>query len=217
MKTLNRILDLIRQIVRAIMTVVAKILVRLTGGRLTANFVTWAGLLAHIPIALLIATQHNWLAAVLLIVFGSFDALDGALARVLGTSSARGMLLDATSDRLKETLIYSGLAYSFIGLGHPKMVIWAVAACGASLSVSYIKAKGETAVRDNSLTVIDVNQVFKDGLMRFEVRMAIVVVGLLTHHTTWACVLIAVASLFTVFERLQGISNILESDEKLQS
>lgn len=217
MRLTNRFLDLVRKIVGSFMTVIAKILLRLTGGRLTPNFVTMAGLIAHLPIAWLIATQHNWVAAILLIIFGLFDALDGALARVLDSATARGMLLDATSDRLKETLIYSGLAYSFIGLGHPKMVIWAVAACGASLSVSYIKAKGETAIRDKTLTVIDVNQVFKDGFMRFEVRMAIVVVGLLSHHTIWACVLIAVASLFTVFERLQGISSVLDGDEKLQS
>jgi phosphatidylglycerophosphate synthase len=206
MNPLNTVLDGARTVVRGIMKRIAAVLNSLTGGRLSPNAVTLTSLLAHLPIAYLIATRHNLWAAALLLVFGLFDALDGELARLQKRDSAAGMLLDATTDRMKEVLLYTGAAYSFVTLGHPYMAAWAVAACGASLCVSYVKAKGETAVAKSGLTTSEVNRLFQDGLARFEIRMFLLLIGLLTDRVILAVIIIALLSTLTAFDRLIKIS-----------
>jgi CDP-diacylglycerol---glycerol-3-phosphate 3-phosphatidyltransferase len=191
------------------MQVIAKLLNKASGGNLTPNTVTIVGLLAHVLIALLIATRHNLKAAALLVVFGLFDTLDGELARLQKRDSAAGMLLDASTDRMKEVLLYTGAAYAITIGERPQMAAWAVAACGASLCVSYIKAKGETAVAKSNLSVSQINHLFQDGLMRFEVRMVVLLVGLLSNRIILAVVVIAILSSLTAFQRLVSITNKL--------
>src|SRR5437868_1204141 len=109
-----KLLDAIREFVRQIMHQVAAALNRLTGGKLSPNAVTMAGLLAHVLIAILIAKGHFGWAVILLIIFGLFDTLDGELARLQHRDSAAGMLLDAVTDRMKEILLYAGIAFYFV-------------------------------------------------------------------------------------------------------
>jgi phosphatidylglycerophosphate synthase len=130
---------------------------------------------------------------------------------VQGTSSTRGMLLDASTDRMKEVLLYSGVAYS-LALGmHPATAAWATAACGASICVSYVKAKGEAAVASGKAHIPHavLNKMFADGLMTFEIRMAILVAGLIFGQLLYAVVIIAVLASYTAFQRLLRISRQL--------
>jgi CDP-diacylglycerol--glycerol-3-phosphate 3-phosphatidyltransferase len=206
---LNALLDGIRSAVRSVMQKVAQALHKLTGGKLSPNAATLAGLIAHVPIAWLIATRHPLKAALLLVIFGLFDTLDGELARLQGRASPAGMLLDAVTDRMKEILLYCGIAYFFITLGYPRTAVWVVAACGASLLVSYVKAKGEVAVKDSKLSPNAINKLFQDGLMRYEIRMFLIFVGLVTALLPEMVMLIAVLSTFTAISRLINISRRL--------
>lgn len=208
-----KLLDWVRGGVKRLMGVVARVLNTLSGGHITPNMVTITGLVAHLPIAWLIAYGKFELAAVLLVIFGLFDALDGELARLQKRASAAGMVLDATTDRFKEVFLYCGAAYAIIAsTGSPYWAVWAVAACGASLCVSYVKAKGETAIKDVHLSVNEINRLFGDGLLRFEVRMFILVIGLLANQLTAAVIIIAVLSTLTALGRLiritQKLSNV---------
>lgn len=208
MNPINIALDWVRSYVKFIMRSIAKVLLRLTGGRISATFVTLAAFFMHIPIAYLIGVdEHTW-AAGLLVVFGLADSLDGELARMKGTASNAGMLLDASTDRMKETLLYIGAAYFLATTANPTTAAWAAAACGASICVSYVKAKGETAVAGGKLTANEVNRLFQDGLFRYEIRMLILVIGLLTNLLP-AVIVIALASTYTAFERLIKISRKL--------
>jgi len=189
---------------------IARQLNTLTGGKLHPDAVTLFGLAMHVPIAILIATQHHLWAAVFLVVFGLFDTLDGELARLQNRSSERGMLLDASTDRMKEVLIYMGAAYVFAMSDFPGEAVWAVAACGASLCVSYIKAKGEGVVAlKKTIPHHELNHLFKDGVAPFEVRMLIVVLGLLTGQLVFAVAVIAILAAFTAVQRLILISRRL--------
>jgi CDP-diacylglycerol---glycerol-3-phosphate 3-phosphatidyltransferase len=147
----------------------------------------------------------------LLIIFGLFDTLDGEIARLQGRDSPRGMLLDASTDRMKETLLYTGVAYVLATGGHPATAAWAAAACGASLCVSYVKAKGEAAVASakNAIPHDQLNRLFKDGLLTFELRMATLVIGLLASQLVWAVALIALLATYTALQRLIRISKAL--------
>lgn len=203
-----KIVDVIRNAIRGVMRRVAVGLNALSGGRLHPTAVTLFGFAMHVPIALLIASRDNLWAAVLLIVFGLFDALDGELARLQGRASVRGMLLDASTDRMKEVLLYTGAAYALVHSDHPSLAVWAVAACGASLCVSYVKAKGEAAVATarKQLSHHELNHLFSGELLRFEVRMVLLIIGLLCNQLAAAVIVIAVLSALTAFWRLVRIS-----------
>lgn len=203
---INSLGNLVRRVMRRVAHSVNKI----SGGRISANAITVVSLLAHIAIAYLIAVGNFMWAAPLLIVFGLFDTLDGELARLQGKASNAGMVLDASIDRMKEVLLYSGSAYYFINNFEPGFAVWTVLTCGGSLLVSYVKAKGETALGDTKLTANEKNRVFGDGLMRFEVRMAVLVVGLFTNQLAIAIAVIAVLSWFTAFQRLIWVTKELE-------
>jgi len=209
MKLLDQFIDIIRNAIKALMSALAITLNKATGGKLSADVITLIGLFSHIPIAWLIAIQKNYLAAGLLVFFGLFDSVDGALARAQKKSSSRGMLLDASTDRIKEVILYIGASSALVASGYAGWAGWAVAACGASLVVSYVKAKGETAISDKKLSPSDINRIFADGIMRFEIRMFVLIVGLLTNTLRYALVFIAVTSALTAIGRFHKISQKL--------
>ena len=209
MKLLDQFIDVIRNAIKALMSALAIALNKATGGKLSADVITLIGLFSHIPIAWLIAVQKNYLAAGLLVFFGLFDSVDGALARAQKKSSSRGMLLDASTDRIKEVILYIGASSALVASGYAGWAGWAVAACGASLVVSYVKAKGETAISDKKLSPSDINRIFADGIMRYEIRMFVLIVGLLTNTLRYALVFIAVTSALTAIGRFHKISQKL--------
>jgi len=201
----------IKNHVRAVMRVVASALNKVSGGKITPNGVTIFGTLMHIPIAFLIASEHFYWAAALLLIFGLFDTLDGELARLQNTSSVQGMLLDASTDRLKEAMLYTGIAYVLATGSHPASAAWAAAAVGASISVSYVKAKGEAAVASSKKEIPHhvLNRMFADGVLTFEIRMFILLVALLANQLMIATAIVAIGASFTVLQRLVRISGKL--------
>ncbi len=209
---MNAAIQATKTAVRRVMRTIAKWLDAATGGRVTPNQVTIFGFLMHVPIALLIATSHPLKAAVLLVIFGLFDTLDGELSRLQGKSSTKGMLLDASTDRMKEVLLYGGAAYLLANSAHPLNAVWATFACGASLCVSYVKAKGEAAVASGEKKIPHdvLNRMFKDGVLTFEIRMVVLLIGLISGYLVWAIAVIAVLASFTAFQRLVTISKALD-------
>lgn len=76
--------------------------------------------------------------------FGALlDILDGVLARLTGTESQRGALLDTFTDRLGEVAAWTGLAYYLGQLAEATLVTLSlISACG-SLLVPFLRAKAE--------------------------------------------------------------------------
>lgn len=196
------VIDTVRAALRTLMRYVARLLNSLSGGRLSPHVVTLIGLLAHIPIAWLIATRHPLKAALLLIVFGLFDALDGELARLQKRAGTTGMLLDSVTDRVKEIILYIGVAYLIAASEQPKMAAWVIAACGASLLVSYVNAWGEVVISRLKLHEHIINKTFRGGLMSYDIRMFVLVLGLVSNRIMWAVIAIAVGAAITAATRL---------------
>jgi phosphatidylglycerophosphate synthase len=211
MQPVNSFLDLCKKSVKGVVRPIAGGLNTASSGRLNPNTVTFIGLGMHIPIAWLIAGGTWGLAAVLLVIFGLFDTLDGELARLQKRESSVGMLLDSVTDRMKEIILYIGIMYAlFNGVIDPPWdaattAALVVAACGGSVLVSYVNAWGEAvlAAKGHKHTI---NQTFRSGLLRFEVRMALIVLGLATSWLAYIVAFIAVAAWLTAFERLQNIT-----------
>lgn len=205
-----RFVNIARRVIRNLIKHLAVWLNSLTGGKLRPDDVTMAGFLLHFVVAYLIAIGSFIPAAILLVVFGLFDTLDGELARLQGRASVRGMLLDASTDRLKEVVLYTGAAAVLVKT-HPLGAAWCVLACGLSLSVSYVKAKGEAALASQrQIPHHRLNYIFQDGFMAFEVRMAVLVLGLLTNQLLIAVMFIAVGSVFTIIKRFLRIAQELD-------
>lgn len=209
---MKELVDWIRNTMRTGVRQIAKWVDQISGGRISPSAVTIFGVLMHLPIAIMIARGRFLFAAVLLFIFGLFDTLDGELARLQKRASPRGMLLDASTDRMKEIMLYSGAAYFFASSAHPATATWAVVACGASLTVSYVKAKGEAAVASSKLIIPHavLNRLFADGILAFELRMFVLWLGLLTGHLLFAVASIAVLASITALQRLITISETLE-------
>lgn len=211
MKLVNNFLDACKNAVKRVMRAIAKLLNDITKGKLTPNTVTIVGLMAHVPIAWLIATGHPIWAAGLVIIFGLFDSLDGELARIQGTQSSVGMLLDSTTDRMKEIIIYIGIVYFAVGgmwvpADAAYVAALTVAALGGSVLTSYINAWGEAVLSSHTKRKKqEVNQTFRGGLMRYEVRIFLIAFGLATGWLVPVIAIIAVLVWVTAFERLIGV------------
>lgn len=211
MKSILNPLDSTRTGVRSLARQLAKFLNEISRGHITPNSITYTSLAGHVAIAFILANQHFVWAALLIVIFGLMDTLDGELARLQKKASTAGMLLDASTDRIKESMLYMASAYALIGLGHPKMAVWAVAATAGSILVSYIKAKGETAVASSKIDHATTNHLFEGGIMRYEIRMLVLIIGLLAGQLVAAIIFLAITSWLTALGRLKRISSYLNN------
>ena len=109
---------------------------------LTPNTVTVLGFLLTAAVAVVLASGRTQLAGLLLIGTLAFDAVDGTMARLMGTTSRFGAFLDSTLDRWAEVVIYAALVWLFLKNGQDTGVLLANAAMATSLLVSYTRARG---------------------------------------------------------------------------
>lgn len=180
-------------------------------GRATPDMVTLAGVAIQIPAAWFIAVGWYIPAAIILLVSVSFDFLDGELARLQKRASVRGMLLDATTDRIGETIVFCGIVYRLAQHGGAAEVTWAVAACGAAQCVSYVKAKGEMAVALHDSDHNGLNRRFQLGPGSLSERAAVVILGLLTGLLFEAVLIVLALSLITIGRRWMAITRTLNA------
>lgn len=198
------IVDLIKKIIRSFMQQIAKAINKLSGGKISPNFITIFGLIGHIPIVYFIAQGQLKIAGILLIIFGLFDTLDGELARLQNKESAYGQLLDSITDRIKEVVLFSGIAFYFVTEQMPDMAIFCTIACGGALLISYINAWGEATLK-SSMHKEQKNKLFRGGILPFEVRITVLILGLLLLRIDISIIIIAVLGWVTVLQRLQNV------------
>jgi CDP-diacylglycerol--glycerol-3-phosphate 3-phosphatidyltransferase len=111
---------------------------------LTPNALTVIGFLISVGAAV-IAWQQAWIAAGLVVFFGgSFDMLDGALARAQNRVSRFGAYLDSTLDRWGEGVVYIGIVAGASAAGFVAGAVLAAFAAVSSFQVSYTRAKAES-------------------------------------------------------------------------
>jgi CDP-diacylglycerol---glycerol-3-phosphate 3-phosphatidyltransferase len=115
---------------------------------LTPNAITIIGTVGVVASALtLYPTGHLFAGTVICAIFVLFDMLDGALARVKGTSGPFGAFLDSTLDRVADAAIFGGLACFFVLHGHGRgdrvMAAVALFCLVSGALVSYAKARAQ--------------------------------------------------------------------------
>ncbi len=171
-------------------------------------FTTLGFLVSMISAALFVMGYPRWGGA-LVLLSGTFDIMDGKVARATNQVTKFGALYDSTLDRYAEVVVFFGLAY-FFDRGHIDFlkeldsrwrmvaVIAVSVALGGSMMVSYVRARAE-----------GLGLQCKVGIMQRPERIVLLGLGALIHEIVLliAVGLIAVLSNFTAFQRLVHVRN----------
>ena len=176
----------------------------------TPNAITILGFSISLLAAGLVA--YGWLlpGGIVFLVGGGLDLFDGGLARLTGTDSPFGALLDSVFDRLGEAALFVGLGIYGLrsGLSDDSQLLFVLLVLLAlvfSQGVSYLRARGE-----------GLGAFTRSGLMTRTERVVILGVGLVVDDLItfplmfWVLLLIALVSCFTLFQRLFTIRQILD-------
>lgn len=184
---------------------------RIADAGLTANHVTLIGFAICIVGALLAAIEWWLLGGVVATIGSASDMLDGAVARVTGTTSRLGAFLDSTFDRWGEAIVYLGIVIGCSRAGFEWGVWLTAAAMGAAFMVSYARARSE------SLGFSPGKGMAAVGLAPREVRVVILGIGLVgagitggvTPGATGQTVLGAALALITILATVTTVQRIL--------
>ena len=175
----------------------------LVAARFTPMAVTMVGLLLVIVGAILVGSSAYVLGASIAALGSALDGLDGTVARLSGKASKRGALLDSVSDRLGETAMWSGLAFAVSNDSDlaltPVLALLCVLNLGASLLISYLRAKAESVGADG-----------RGGLMGRAERVILFTAGLVFGFVPVMLWVMAALTWMTVAQRFALVWRRLE-------
>lgn len=107
------------------------------------NALTVTGFLLSLFVAWVLSGGHYFLGGLLILFAGSFDMLDGAVARAGDRVSVFGGFLDSTLDRYSEAVLLLGLIVHFLRTGNDAAVALTYVTIIGSLMISYTRARSE--------------------------------------------------------------------------
>ena len=177
--------DLLRPIIRLLMR-----------ARITPNQLTLAGLVLAIIAGVLAAIGSLSLAALILLLSGFLDALDGELARQSDSQTPFGAFLDSISDHYGDFAVYLGIAWQMQRSGEHATVLLTLVAMFGSLVGSQIRSRA-------GMMGLDTKDV---GIFTRAERIIVFVLGLLTGFLMPAIALLAFANNLSALQRLRHIA-----------
>lgn len=161
---------------------------------ISPNTVTVVGLLLNAVVGWVLA-GGNYVAGGLLVLFaGSFDMLDGAVARAGDKVSRFGGFLDSTLDRYSEAVLLLGLVVHFLRTGDQTAVVLCYVTVVGSLMISYARARSEALGLKNEA-----------GLLARPERVVILGAGLLLGRPVIALWALAILANLTAAQRVYHV------------
>lgn len=171
---------------------------------LTPNGLTLIGFAITTVGAVLTGAQAWVIGGIVVFVGGVFDMFDGTLARATGKASKFGAFMDSTFDKLGEILVFIGC---IAALGNSNVgtvpILVAAGAMGASIMVSYTRAKSDALGYSSGMGLAAV------GIMPREVRLVIISLGIVLTGTSigisaleFTLGVILVGAVITVIQRI---------------
>jgi phosphatidylglycerophosphate synthase len=131
------------------------------------------------------------LGALIVLLGGVFDLVDGVVARRQGRVTHFGGFLDSSLDRVVDMALLLGLVVHYASRGADGLTALAALALVATVMVSYTKARAEAVLPD-----------FKGGLLERAERIVILVLGGLSGWMPLALGVVALGSLITAGQRI---------------
>lgn len=189
-----------RALFAAIFTPVAALLVRL---KVSPDAVTIIGTLGVAAGALIgyPLGQLFW-GTVVITVFVFSDILDGLMARMIGRKGTWGAFLDSTLDRVGDGAVFAGIVIWFYTGGNSHFIATMALTCLVLGSiVSYAKARAEGLGMTANVGIAERS----DRLVVVLVTTGLVGLGLPEVVLAVVLVLLAIASLVTVFQRIATV------------
>jgi CDP-diacylglycerol--glycerol-3-phosphate 3-phosphatidyltransferase len=178
-----------------------------TIGRLpvTPNMVTVLGMLVTFGAALLVGLGHLLAGAAVLTFAGTFDILDGALARATKRSYPYGAFLDSTTDRCSEAATYIGIAAFFLyqsphGFWAKLAGLGCLIALAGSFLVSYVRARAQS-----------LGFTCDGGIFARPERVVVTVAGLVlggVFGDYWLTIVVALLAVVTSWTAIQRINEV---------
>lgn len=111
---------------------------------ITPNALTVFGLFMSAVAGALIGLGFFVAGGIVLVVGSVCDMLDGAVARLTGTSSRFGAFLDSSLDRMAELVVFGGILWYYVEVESSALyALLALLAAGGSFLVSYTRARAE--------------------------------------------------------------------------
>ncbi len=186
---------------------------------LTPNGLTLIGFAITAVGAVLVGAQAWIIGGIVVFVGGVFDMFDGTLARATGKASKFGAYMDSTFDKAGEILVFLGciaaLANANVGT---VPVLVAAAAMGASIMVSYTRAKSDALGYSSGMGLAAV------GIMPREIRLVIISLGIVLTGTSigtsaieFALGVVLVGAVITVIQRTLYVRSQAESADTNQT
>lgn len=158
---------------------------------LSPDHFTIMGMLVAAAAAVAIGGGKMQLGLFLVICSALPDLLDGALAKASNSASQRGAFFDSVVDRVSDSLLFGGVAWFYASSNSPQFVIVPFAILGASLIISYERAKAES-----------LGLHAKGGLMERAERIILLCAGLLFDSLLkWVLVVMLVLTVATAVQR----------------
>lgn len=108
---------------------------------ITPAMMTVIGLSVTVVGSIFVANELLKSGAAIILLGSALDGLDGSIARVTGTESARGAFLDSAFDRLGEIAAFAGLGVAMAG--DPRALLLIILAIGGAMLVPYMRARAE--------------------------------------------------------------------------
>lgn len=176
-----------------------RFMARLAALPVTPNQITVVGTSIAFLAAVLVGVGQLLPAGVVLAFGGTFDILDGALARSTRRSYPYGAFLDSTLDRYSEGAIYLGLAVYFAstpGRYQKWLILATVAALAGSFLVSYVRARAQS-----------LGFTCDTGLFQRPERVVLTVAGLLLGGI-WLDGVVVILAVLTNLTALQRIREV---------
>lgn len=141
-------LDWIRDVLeKGIRTILEPAMDALTRWGVHPNVVTTLGFLVTCAAGFFFHQHHVRTAGFLILLGGSFDMLDGTVARRTGLGSTFGAFYDSTLDRFSEIVVYLGILSLYndyrLELGDVGMIYTVLLVMAGSLMISYTRARAE--------------------------------------------------------------------------
>lgn len=130
------------------------------------------------------------------------DVLDGIMARMQGRSGPWGSFLDSTLDRVADGALFAGLAVWFFTGGNDIPTAVAALVCLVlGMLVSYARAKAESLGFNASVGIAE----RAERLVSVLVTTGLTGLGLPAGFLLGVLILLALASLVTVFQRVAAV------------